>query len=85
MQLWQQLHSAVLTRLSALPRPAPLTAPSDRILGAHFFSPAHIMPLLEIVRTDRTSKQVRREGRGQAGGQAGGRGMGAPAGCLPVK
>lgn len=33
---------------------------ADRIVGAHFFSPAHVMPLLEIVRTDRTSKQVRR-------------------------
>lgn len=27
-------------------------------MGAHFFSPAHIMPLLEIVRTEHTSKQV---------------------------
>lgn len=27
----------------------------DRILGLHFFSPAHIMPLLEIVRTKHTS------------------------------
>jgi enoyl-CoA hydratase/3-hydroxyacyl-CoA dehydrogenase len=34
------------------------THAADRIVGAHFFSPAHIMPLLEIVRTDRTSKQV---------------------------
>jgi len=34
------------------------TAAQDRILGAHFFSPAHIMPLLEIVRTERTSKQA---------------------------
>lgn len=34
------------------------TQAHDRILGAHFFSPAHIMPLLEIVRTDTTSKQV---------------------------
>lgn len=30
-----------------------------RVVGAHFFSPAHVMPLLEIVRTERTSKQVR--------------------------
>uniref|UniRef100_A0A0A9E7S6 3-hydroxyacyl-CoA dehydrogenase n=1 Tax=Arundo donax TaxID=35708 RepID=A0A0A9E7S6_ARUDO len=30
----------------------------DRIVGAHFFSPAHIMPLLEIVRSGRTSPQA---------------------------
>ncbi len=30
----------------------------DRIIGAHFFSPAHIMPLLEIVRTEHTAPQV---------------------------
>ncbi|KAK4761916.1 hypothetical protein SAY87_029800 [Trapa incisa] len=34
------------------------TRSQDRIVGAHFFSPAHMMPLLEIVRTDRTSPQV---------------------------
>ncbi|KAL8498016.1 hypothetical protein ACS0TY_021384 [Phlomoides rotata] len=30
----------------------------DRVVGAHFFSPAHVMPLLEIVRTEKTSPQV---------------------------
>lgn len=30
----------------------------ERIVGAHFFSPAHIMPLLEIIKTQHTSKQV---------------------------
>ncbi|PON50536.1 Crotonase superfamily [Parasponia andersonii] len=34
------------------------TSSQDRILGAHFFSPAHVMPLLEIVRTEETSPQV---------------------------
>ncbi|GAB4839226.1 Altered inheritance of mitochondria protein 1 [Ancistrocladus abbreviatus] len=34
------------------------TLSQDRILGAHFFSPAHVMPLLEIVRTEKTSAQV---------------------------
>lgn len=30
----------------------------DRLVGAHFFSPAHIMKLLEIVRADQTSPAV---------------------------
>nr|VDD53192.1 unnamed protein product [Brassica oleracea] len=34
------------------------TKSQDRIVGAHFFSPAHVMPLLEIVRTNHTSPQV---------------------------
>jgi hypothetical protein len=33
-------------------------ATRERVVGAHFFSPAHVMPLLEIVRTRHTSKQV---------------------------
>ncbi|CAN6468185.1 unnamed protein product [Victoria cruziana] len=34
------------------------TKSHGRIVGAHFFSPAHIMPLLEIVRTPQTAPQV---------------------------
>lgn len=34
---------------------------AGRIVGAHFFSPAHVMPLLEIVRTEHTTPQVRRQ------------------------
>ncbi|CAH8322426.1 unnamed protein product [Eruca vesicaria subsp. sativa] len=34
------------------------TNSKDSIVGAHFFSPAHIMTLLEIVRTENTSAQV---------------------------
>ncbi|XVF32798.1 hypothetical protein REPUB_Repub17cG0113700 [Reevesia pubescens] len=30
----------------------------NRIVGTHFFSQAHLMPLLEIVRTEKTSPQV---------------------------
>ncbi|XP_070039841.1 peroxisomal fatty acid beta-oxidation multifunctional protein AIM1-like [Nicotiana tomentosiformis] len=34
------------------------TKAQDRIVGTHLFSPAHVMPLLEIVQTENTSKQV---------------------------
>lgn len=34
------------------------TKAQSRILGLHFFSPAHVMPLLEIVRTEQTSPDV---------------------------
>lgn len=37
---------------------APKAHREGRIIGAHFFSPAHKMPLLEIVRTESTSPNV---------------------------
>lgn len=37
---------------------AAVTQRPDHVLGLHFFSPAHIMKLLEIVRGDKTSKAV---------------------------
>lgn len=37
---------------------APSAHKEGRIIGAHFFSPAHKMPLLEIVQTDSTSPKV---------------------------
>ncbi|MBI2824294.1 MAG: enoyl-CoA hydratase/isomerase family protein [Planctomycetia bacterium] len=34
------------------------TKAQDRILGTHFFSPAHVMPLVEVVRSKHTSPQA---------------------------
>ncbi|KAG0486523.1 hypothetical protein HPP92_008618 [Vanilla planifolia] len=34
------------------------TNSQDRIVGAHFFSPVHLMPLLEVVWTEKTSPNV---------------------------
>lgn len=34
------------------------TSRPENIIGLHFFSPAHIMPLLEIVRTDQNNPEV---------------------------
>jgi len=39
-----------------------VTKRPESVLGLHFFSPAHIMKLLEIVRTDRTSAEVLKSG-----------------------
>jgi enoyl-CoA hydratase/3-hydroxyacyl-CoA dehydrogenase len=34
------------------------TKAAERIVGTHFFSPAHVMPLVEIVRSKRTAPQT---------------------------
>ncbi len=41
---------------------ASATSRPESVVGLHFFSPAHIMKLLEIVRTDHTSDQVLKTG-----------------------
>lgn len=37
---------------------AQATGRADRVLGMHFFNPAHILPLVEVVRHDRTDDEV---------------------------
>lgn len=59
------------------------TQAADRIVGAHFFSPAHVMPLLEIVRTPKTSKQASRAGRGWVERRQGWIGLGGVEGPSP--
>lgn len=34
------------------------TGAIDRVVGLHFFSPAHIMPLLEVIRTEKSDPQI---------------------------
>ena len=43
----------------------------ERLVGAHFFSPAHVMPLLEIVRTRQSSPQVRARRRRRTASSSG--------------
>ncbi len=37
---------------------AAATGRPDRVLGLHYFNPAHLMPLVEIIRGDRTSDET---------------------------
>ena len=53
--------AAVLaTNTSSLPVAsiAAATARPGRVVGMHFFNPVHLMPLLEVVRAERTSPEV---------------------------
>ena len=48
------------TNTSALPvgEIASAARGPERVVGMHFFNPVHLMPLLEVVRADRTSEEV---------------------------
>jgi 3-hydroxyacyl-CoA dehydrogenase/enoyl-CoA hydratase/3-hydroxybutyryl-CoA epimerase len=52
--------TVLATNTSALPvaQVAARVAHPDRVAGLHFFSPVHRMPLLEIVRTEKTSPRT---------------------------
>jgi 3-hydroxybutyryl-CoA dehydrogenase len=62
LEMWKQVDGAVkegatfATNTSSLPvaEQAAVTSRPARFLGLHFFNPAQVMPLLEVVRADRT-------------------------------
>jgi 3-hydroxyacyl-CoA dehydrogenase len=53
-------HAIIATNTSSLSvdELAAATSRPDKVIGLHFFSPAHVMRLLEIVRGERTSSQT---------------------------
>jgi 3-hydroxybutyryl-CoA dehydrogenase len=66
LEMWQQVDAAVkdgatfATNTSSLPvaDQAAVTKRADRFLGLHFFNPAQVMPLLEVVRADSTGEET---------------------------
>jgi 3-hydroxybutyryl-CoA dehydrogenase len=65
LQMWRDVDEVVkdgatfATNTSSLPvaEQAEATSRPERFLGLHFFNPAQVMPLLEVVRADGTSEE----------------------------
>jgi len=66
LEMWRELDgivdsgAAFATNTSSLSvaEQAAVTSRADRFLGLHFFNPAQVMPLLEVVRSEETSDEV---------------------------
>jgi 3-hydroxybutyryl-CoA dehydrogenase len=66
LEMWKQVDGAVkegatfATNTSSLPvaEQAAVTSRPARFLGLHFFNPAQVMPLLEVVRADGTGEDA---------------------------
>jgi 3-hydroxybutyryl-CoA dehydrogenase len=66
LEMWREVDEAVKdeatfatnTSSLAVADQAAVTNRADRFLGLHFFNPAQVMPLLEVVRADGTSEEA---------------------------
>jgi 3-hydroxybutyryl-CoA dehydrogenase len=66
LEMWKQIDGIVkgeatfASNTSSLPvaEQASATERAERFLGLHFFNPAQVMPLLEVVRAERTSEEA---------------------------
>ena len=65
LEMWKEVDGLVkdsavfATNTSSLPvsKQADATSRPERFLGLHFFNPAQVMPLLEVVRAERTGEE----------------------------
>ncbi len=70
LEMWREVDEVVKdgatfatnTSSLAVADQAAVTKRADRFLGLHFFNPAQVMPLLEVVRADGTSEEAVRLG-----------------------
>jgi 3-hydroxybutyryl-CoA dehydrogenase len=70
LEMWKEVDSIAkddaffATNTSSLPvsAQAAVTGRADRFLGLHFFNPAQVMPLLEVVRAEETGEEAEKLG-----------------------